>query len=155
MKKGWDRYAAEKRYIKKGYFRKYRNGNPVWKNSETGSSDCIQHSRKEKEVETAIQTYGKVVLMTEEVLSNEPLSADEAVALIIYKQALIDSQDKIIKERKKDESKIRLREPIQSSGEISSQVGSGKSRSRRSSSGNEKIRRKKDGKDGRSREKES
>ena len=50
MKKGWDKYAAEKRYIKKGYLRKYRNGNPVWKATETSCSHCTQQGGKKEEI---------------------------------------------------------------------------------------------------------
>ncbi len=49
MKKGWDRYAIEKRYIKKGYLRKYRNGNPSWKTPEASGSNSIQQSRQKQE----------------------------------------------------------------------------------------------------------
>ncbi len=49
MKKGWDRYAIEKRYIQKGYLRKYRNGNPSWKTPETSCCNSIQQSRKVEE----------------------------------------------------------------------------------------------------------
>ncbi len=51
MKKGMDRYATEKRYIQKGYLRKYRNGNPSWKTPEASSSDSVQQSREVKEIE--------------------------------------------------------------------------------------------------------
>ena len=57
MKKGWDRYAIEARYIKKGYLRKYRNGNPVWKAPEASSSDCIQPSKEKEEVENHLSGF--------------------------------------------------------------------------------------------------
>lgn len=49
MKKGMDRYATEKRYIKKGYLRKYRNGNPVWKAPEASASNSVEQSREVEE----------------------------------------------------------------------------------------------------------
>lgn len=51
MKKGWDRYALEKRYIKKGYLRKYRNGNPVWKAQSSSGGDCLQQGGEIEEKE--------------------------------------------------------------------------------------------------------
>jgi len=145
MKKGWDKYATEKRYIKKGYLRKYRNGNAVWKTPETSSRDSLQQSRKEQE-EVDIQCYGKVVLLTEEVVPNEPFSAEEALALSIYKQALIDNQDLIIKEMENGESEVGIGEPIQSSGKSSSKVRSSKPSSSGSKSRNGKVRKEKNGK---------
>lgn len=59
MKKGWDKYATENRYIKKGYLRKYRNGSSCWETSETSGSNCLQQSRKE-EIEVKIEQYATV-----------------------------------------------------------------------------------------------
>lgn len=151
MKKGWDRYATEKRYIQKGYLRKYQNGNPSWKTPETSCCDRVQQSREE--IEKTIEWFGRVVELTEEVVPNEPFSAEEALALSIYKQALIDNQDLIIKEMQ-DESEVGIGSPVQSSGEGCSEVRSQKPRSRSGRGGNGKVRKNKDGKDGSSRKKE-
>ena len=69
MKSGWEKYASEKRYVQKGYFRKYSDGGSGRKACEASRCDRIQQSRKEQEkVETDIQSYGRVVLLTEEVI---------------------------------------------------------------------------------------
>ncbi len=93
MKKGWDKYATKTRLIKKGYFRKYRNGNPVWKTTETSCSNCVQQSREVKEDKIlrdliysstsrvdesikdespteAISWYGKQVVLTDHEIIN-------------------------------------------------------------------------------------
>ncbi len=139
MKKGWDRYATEKRYKQKGYLRKYRNGNASWKTPEAGSCDCVQQSREKQEEVVGwvyknppeelikqIQCYGTLVLLTEDVI----YTGDE------------------------DESKTRIGQPVQSSGEVSSEIRSLKSGSSSSGSRNEKVRKSKDGKTRRSRKKE-
>jgi len=80
MKKGWDRYATKKRYIQKGYLRKYRNGNPSWKTPETSCSNSVQQSRQSQkeevvelsgisgQLEDPLMEYGRVVLLTEDVV---------------------------------------------------------------------------------------
>ena len=69
MKSGWEKYASEKRYIQKGYFRKHSDGGSGRKAREASRCDSVQQSRKEQEkIETAIQLYGKVVLLTEPVI---------------------------------------------------------------------------------------
>lgn len=100
MKKGWERYASEKRYIQKGYFRKYSDGGSGRKAREASRCDSLQQSRKEQK-EVAIQSYGKCVLLTEQVVPNEPFTADEALALSIYEKALKDNQNE---ERRQKES---------------------------------------------------
>ena len=54
MKKGWDRYA-EKRHIKKGYFRKYRNRSESGQASKTSDCDSIQQSRESPEEEIGVE----------------------------------------------------------------------------------------------------
>ncbi len=66
MKKGWDRYATEKRYVKKGYLRKYRNGNPSWKAPEASSSNSIQQVK-------AIQEEEEVIIVIEDVKPIDPI----------------------------------------------------------------------------------
>lgn len=145
MKKGWDKYATEARYIKKGYLRKYSNGNPSWKAPETSSCNSIQQSGKEqKEIEMLvtppipesfkkileedIKWFGKIVLQTEQV------------------EFIGDQNGK---------SEIRIGQPIQSSGESSSEIGSSKPSSSRSKSRDGKVRKEKNGENGRSRQKKS
>lgn len=68
MKKGWGRYASEKRYIQKGYLRKHCDGGSGRKTYETSRCNCVQQSRQveEEKIEDPLQWYGKIVQMTEE-----------------------------------------------------------------------------------------
>lgn len=152
MKDGMDRYASKERFKQKGYLRKHCDRSSGRKAHQASRRDSLLESRKRQEedsllrdmilssaskvdgvdgtepteLETAIQSYGKVVLLTEEV---------------VY---IGDENGK---------SKTGIGEPVQSSGEISSEVGGVKSSRRRSSSRNEKVRQREDGKDGSSRKK--
>ena len=86
MKSGWDRYAPEKRYVKKGYLRKYCNRSTGWQTPETGSSNSAEQSRKEEKVnpelsldlQENIQWYGKTVLLTGEVDEHRRFYENEA-----------------------------------------------------------------------------
>jgi len=63
MKKGWDKYANESRYIKKGYLRKYRNGSESGEARKTSGSDSVQCSGEIKEkidIEVKIGIYATV-----------------------------------------------------------------------------------------------
>lgn len=98
MKKGWDRYATEKRYVQKGYLRKHCDGGSGRKAREASRCDCLQQSRQEQK-EVAIESYGKVVLLTEQVVPNEPFGESEALALSVYENALKEAAP-ILKEKK-------------------------------------------------------
>lgn len=125
MKTGWEKYASEKRYVQKGYFRKHSDGGSGRKARETSRRDSVQQSRKE--IEKTIEWFGKVVELTEDVI----YTGEE-----------------------NGESKVGIGEPIQSSGERCSEVGSKESGSRSSRSRNGKVRKSKDGKNGASRKEE-
>lgn len=102
MKKGWDRYATEKRYVKKGYLRKYCDGGSGRKAREASSCDCVKQSGEEQEtIEAAIQTYGKCVILTEEVVPNEPFEEYQQLSLDIYAKALKDAQPVLEKKARK------------------------------------------------------
>jgi len=152
MKSGWDNYASEKRYVQKGYFRKYSDGSSGRKTREASRRDSVQQSRKEQK-EVAIQSYGKCVLLTEAVVPNEPFTADEAMALQIYENALKEAAPKL-KEIENGQSEVGVGQPIQSSGKSGSEVRGSQSGSRGSKSRNGKVRKSKDGKDGSSRKEE-
>ena len=113
MKKGWERYASEKRYVQKGYLRKHSDGGSGRKAREASRRDSLQQSRKEQK-EVAIETYGKFVQLTEQVVPNEPFGESEALALAIYESALKKSAP-ILKE--KDESLRRDRDTTERSGD--------------------------------------
>lgn len=66
MKKGWGRYATEKRYIQKGYLRKHCDGSSGRKAYQASRCDCVQQSGQKEEIERSIEWYGKVVQLTEE-----------------------------------------------------------------------------------------
>ncbi len=100
MKKGWERYASEKRYVQKGYLRKHSDGGSGRKAREASRCDRLQQSRQEQK-EVAIQSYGKVVLLSEQVVPNEPFTADEALALSVYEKSLKDIKNE---ERREEES---------------------------------------------------
>lgn len=119
MKKGWDRYASEKRYVKKGYLRKYCNGSQKWEAYKTGSSDCLQQSRESQEtIESAIETYGKCVILTEEVVPNEPFQEHEQLALDIYAKALKEVYgDEGIREKNVGQTYQEGRQGIQESNQ--------------------------------------
>lgn len=70
MKKGMNHYATKNRFKQKGYFYKYSDGGSGRKAREASRCNSLQQSRKEQkeEIETQIQLYGKVVLLTEEVI---------------------------------------------------------------------------------------
>ncbi len=51
MKKGDEKYATKKRYIKKGYFRKHSNGSPCGKTKQTSCSNSLLEGWKIKEEE--------------------------------------------------------------------------------------------------------
>lgn len=153
MKSGWDNYASQKRYVQKGYFRKYSDRGSGRKAREASRSDSLQQSRKEQE-EVAIQLFGKLVLLTESVVPNEPFTANEELALQVYENALKEEAPKL-KEIENGQSETRIGEPIQSSGEGCGKVGSKRSCGCGSSSRNGKVRKSKDGKDGASRKEKS
>jgi len=55
LKKGWDLYASQKRIKQKGYLRKYRSGDTIWKASLASSCNSVQQSgESQKEVDTQI-----------------------------------------------------------------------------------------------------
>lgn len=64
------KYASKNRLEQKGYFYKHSDGGSGRKAREASRRDRLQQSRevKEEEVETGIELYGKVVLLTEEVI---------------------------------------------------------------------------------------
>lgn len=53
------------------------------------------------EIEKSIEWYGKVVQLNEEVVPNEPFTADEALALSVYEKSLKDIKNE---ERREEES---------------------------------------------------
>jgi hypothetical protein len=144
MKKGWDRYASEKRYVKKGYLRKHRNGSACRKATETGCCNCIQQSgESQEEIEMLVRP--ELPLCHSELLAKEIEWFGKVV--------LITEQVNIGEENGKSE--VGIGQPIQSSGEISCEVRSEQSGSGCSGSRNEKVRKRKNGKDGRSRKEKS
>ncbi len=66
-------YAPKVRKIQKNDIRKYSNGSTVRKTRETIRSHCVQQSRESQEKEVEIQTYASDVLLTEEIVLQEPL----------------------------------------------------------------------------------
>ena len=81
MKEGMNRYATKNRLQQKGYFFKYSDGSSGRKARQASRSDSLQQSRKEPEevnpglsldlqeiVAKDIEWYGKVVLLSEEVV---------------------------------------------------------------------------------------
>lgn len=91
MKSGWERYATKKRYIEKGYLRKHCDGSSGRKAREASGGNCVQQSREEQK-EVASEVYGKVVLLNQQVIPNEPFTADEALALSVYEQAVKENE---------------------------------------------------------------
>ena len=154
MKKGWDRYATEKRYKQKGYLRKYRNGNASWKTPEASGSNSLQQSGKGKEEVIVRRGDHMQLVLKEDVMPNEPFLEDGALSLNIYKECLQETEDQLIKELQ-DEGEARIWSKIQRSRKGCSEVGSEESGSGSSSSGNEKVRKRTHGKDGSSRKKKS
>lgn len=90
MKDLWSKYATKERLKQKGYIREYSNRSPKRKTTKPSCSHCILKSREgqKEEVELRIQAYGKVVLLTEQVVPNEPFTESEQLALDIYANAL-------------------------------------------------------------------
>ncbi len=109
MKDGMRHYAFKNRKIQESYFRKHSNGSTGRETYEAKRGYRIQQSResKKEEVNAAIETYGKFVLLTEQVVPNEPFSDDEQLALDIYANALKENATKlreIDEERREKES---------------------------------------------------
>jgi hypothetical protein len=121
MKKGWERYASEKRYIQKGYLRKHSDGGSGRKAREASRSDRLQQSRQEQK-EVAIQSYGKVVLLTENVVPNEPFTADEALALSVYEKSLKDIKNEERREEESAEALEGRQEGIQGTDQRRSEI---------------------------------
>lgn len=119
-------YAPKARKIQKSDLAKYCDRSESGKAAETGNSDSVQQSWKEQE--------------------------DQMIRELSYSSRC--DFDEIKPGEEYDQSKTGLGSPIQSSGEVSSQVGCGESSSGSSSCGEEEIRRREDGEDGVSREKE-
>lgn len=90
MKEGMNRYATKNRLVQKGYIFKYCDGSSGRKATEASRSNRVQQSRKEQkeEIETAIKVYGTCLVLTDEVVPNEPFSEAEQLALDIYAKAL-------------------------------------------------------------------
>lgn len=128
MKDKWRHYATKTRFEQKGYFFKHCDGGSGRKANETSRCDRLLESGKEEKI-VIIPMYGRVVETSE--------LADD----IIY----VGEEN--------GEGKVGIGSTIQSSGEISSEVGSIEPGSDSSCSGNEKIRKRKDGKASTSRKK--
>lgn len=60
-------YAVKKGKIQKGDLRKYCDRSKFGETTEASSCDCIQQSRKGQK-EVAIETFGKVVLLKEDII---------------------------------------------------------------------------------------
>jgi hypothetical protein len=184
MKNKWRNYALKDGKIQSSYIREYCNRKKVRKTREASNCDSNEQSRKEQskdEEEVKLVHRGPehyrigvnpIILNDAWVvnLRKQDESSREEKPSETYKEGRqgiqvsdqgrceTEERSNEIKDRKEKvngKSKTRVRSPIQSSGEISSEIRCSKSSSSSGSSWNEKVRKRKDGKDGSSRKKES
>jgi hypothetical protein len=145
MKDSMRKYAFKNRKIKESYLRKHCDGGTGREAYKASRRNSIQRCGEGKEeIAVAIDTYGKYVELTEDVVSNTPLSEDEQLAIDIYTKALKEVAS-ILKEMKNDKSEVGIGQPIQSSRKKRSKVRSCESSGCGCGCGNEEIRKRKDG----------
>lgn len=166
MKKGWDKYATQKRLKSKGYLRKHKNGEVCGKATEAScshSTKCCGQKQKEEVDEGFVPFLGITSEMLEWLLKeeeekekvNQLLGNSEQLPIDVkidwYGKVVEINESLIFTGEENGESTIGVGKPIQDSREGCSEVGSIKPSSSSSRSRNQKVRRKKDGENGDSR----